>query len=287
MLAIALCALLPLPQDPAPEPGPPPEPKPVALVLAEDFEAFDRARWDDLGRTPSALRIVDGGRGGGRCAQLTATLGSDTGAHLYKMLEPGLETCHLRFYVRFEDDPGYVHHFVHLVGYRPATRWPQGGAGERPRGDERFSTGIEPWGDWGRHPAPGAWHFYSYFGEMKAAPDGKYWGNSFAPDPPVLVERGRWLCVEIMLKCNRPDAADGEQALWLDGREVARFGGIRWRTDARLNVNGVWLMHYVTEQAYRHNRVAARKVNRVWFDDVAVAGEYIGPVRETAGHGWR
>jgi hypothetical protein len=39
-------------------------------------------------------------------------------------------------------------------------------------------------------------------------------------------------------------------------------------------------MHYVTEQAYRHNKVETRKQNRVWFDDIAVAAEYIGPVRD-------
>ena len=42
--------------------------------------------------------------------------------------------------------------FVTLGGYRPATTYPQGGAGERPRGDDRITAGIEPWGDYGRYP---------------------------------------------------------------------------------------------------------------------------------------
>ena len=250
------------------------------VAFREDFENFDRKTWDDYGQAPEAVEIVDGGPSGkGKCVQITATLGKNTGAHLYKMLSPGLDTCHLRFYVKFDKDHDYIHHFVHLVGYNPPTRYAQGGAGERPKGDERFSTGIEPWGDWGKHPAPGAWHFYSYWCEMKAARDGNYWGNSFAAKDPPRVERDRWICVEIMLKCNSaPDKADGEQALWLDGKEIGRWGGIRWRTDEKLKVNGLWMLYYITENAGRQNRVREpRKVNRVWFDDIVVSNEYIGP----------
>ena len=251
---------------------------PDAVVFCEDFEDFDPARWDDLGRHPDNLEVVDGGVGGGKCLQITATLGQDTGGHLYKLLEPGLETCHLRFYVKFEAEHGYVHHFVHLTGYRPPTRWPQGGAGERPRGDERFSTGIEPWGDWGHHPPPGAWHFYSYWCEMKAAPDGRFWGNSFAPREPVPVARDRWICVEIRLECNDPEQADGSQALWIDGEKVGQWNGIRWRTAAHLKVNGLWMLDYITENAPRQNGVVEpRRVNRIWFDEIVVSSEPIGP----------
>ena len=160
----------------------------AAVVFTEDFEKFDRKNWHDFGDAPEVVQVVDGGRAG-KCAQITATLGENTGTHLYRMLEPGLDTCHLRFYVKFDERHDYVHHFVHLVGYNPPTRWPQGGAGERPRGDERFSTGIEPWGARGKFPAPGAWQFYSYWCEMERSRDGKFWGNGFMPDPPVRVER--------------------------------------------------------------------------------------------------
>lgn len=250
------------------------------VVFTEDFEKFDRKRWDDFGKTPSAVRIVDGGLGGGKCVEITATLGEDTGAHLYKMLQPGLDTCFLRFYVKFEKQHDYIHHFVHLVGYSPATRWPQGGAGERPEGDKRFSTGIEPWGNWGRHPPPGAWNFYTYWCEMKKSRDGKFWGNSFAPEKPVQVERDRWICVEIMLRCNSsPDKADGEQALWIDGKKMGSWGGFRWRTDPKLEVNGIWMLYYITENAARQNRVKEpRKVNKVQFDEIVVSKSYIGPI---------
>lgn len=252
-----------------------------AVVFKEDFEKFDRKRWDDFGKTPSAVRIVEGGVGGGKCVEITATLGEDTGAHLYKMLDSGLDLCFLRFYVKFEEEHDYLHHFVHLVGYNPATRWPQGGAGERPEGDKRFSTGIEPWGGWGRHTPPGIWHFYSYWCEMMKARDGKYWGNFFDPKKPVPVKRGEWTCVEVMLKCNSaPEKADGEQAFWIDGKLAGRWDGIRWRTDPKLKVNGIWILYYITGNAGRQNRVKEpRKVNRVWFDEIVVSTSPIGPIR--------
>jgi hypothetical protein len=255
----------------------------VDPLFREDFERFDRSRWDDLGRTPGALEVVEGGYGGGKCARIRATLGENTGAHLYKMLDPGLETCHLRFYVKFEKDHGYVHHFVHLVGYSPPTRYPQGGAGERPEGDERFSTGIEPWGLWGKHPPPGAWHFYSYWCEMKGSRDGKFWGNSFSPEEPVLVETDRWICVEIMVKVNSDtEMADGEQAFWIDGKKMGHWKDIRWRKDDKLKVNGLWMLYYITENAPRQNRVKdPRKTNTVYFDEIVVSRSYIGPIQDS------
>jgi hypothetical protein len=253
------------------------------IVFGEDFERFDRKNWHEFGAAPEAIEIVEGGPSGrGMCVQITASLGKNTGGHLYRMLDPGLDTCHLRFYVKFEKEHDFLHHFVHLVGYNPATRYPQGGAGDRPRGDERFSTGIEPWGDWAKHPPPGVWHFYSYWCEMKASRDGRYWGNSFMPDPRVPVVRDKWTCVEIMLKCNSaPNKSDGSQALWIDGKEVGRWDGIRWRTDPKLKVNGLWMLYYITDAAANQNRVREpRKVNKVWFDDIVVSDSYIGPRTE-------
>jgi hypothetical protein len=64
---------------------------------------------------------------------------------------------------------------------------------------------------------------------MKASADGNYWGNLLSPARPMPVASDRWQCLEVMLKCNSapeksdlPAAtaaqADGELALWLDGR---------------------------------------------------------------------
>ena len=67
-----------------------------------------------------------------------------------------------------------------------------------------------------------------------------------------------------------------------EGAEGATpFEGFRWRTHADLKINFFWLLFYVTENAGRQNRVSAEKENRVWFDDIVVATEYVGPTTGT------
>ncbi|MCK4283680.1 MAG: hypothetical protein KAX44_05135, partial [Candidatus Brocadiae bacterium] len=284
-----------------------------AVLLAESFETGtigDLAeRWSDIsnrdGQVMAFSSDVPPASSGRRSLEVTATLGKDTGGHLYTRLRRGVDRAFARFYVKFPPDAGYIHHFVHLGGYNPSTPWPQGGAGERPRGDDRMTAGIEPFGGNGRFPPPGAWGFYVYWHEMKVSADGKYWGNGLRPARPAPVPRNRWQCVEIMLKCNsEPDRPDGELALWLDGELTAHFlrgaprsqwtgmgfrllddngeafEGFRWRTSDELKVNFFWLLHYVTENSVRRNRVRyPNPTNRVLFDDIVVAATYIGPVK--------
>lgn len=281
------------------------------VLFAEDFESggiVDLAkRWTEISNAKGQVIELSGdtppGSRGRRSLQMTATLGENTGGHLYARLPREVETAFARFYVKFAEDTGYLHHFVTLGGYRPATAWPQGGAGERPRGDERVTVGIEPTGDYGRYPAPGIWNFYAYWPEMKGSADGRFWGNSLKPVQSAVIPRGQWQCVEIMLKLNSTTAAhDGGLALWLDGRLAAHyrpgvprgrwtgmgfdlvesggepFEGFRWRTSSDLKINFFWLLDYVTESAPRQNGVAnPPRVSRAWFDDIVVATEYIGP----------
>jgi hypothetical protein len=126
------------------------------------------------------------------------------------------------------------------------------------------------------------------------------------PARPALVPRDRWQAIEVMLKLNsEPEAADGELALWIDGQPVMRiargvkrgpwsgmgfslvdeggepFEGFRWRTSKDLKINFFWLLHYVTENAARQNRVKDPKpTNSVWFDDIVIATDYVGPTAE-------
>ena len=234
------------------------------VLFAEDFESGTLAeltkRWTETsnkdGKVLALSPDAPPGSVGKRSLQMTATLGENSGGHLYQRLPRGVEKLHARFYVKFAEDAGYEHHFVSLGGYNPPTNWPQGGAGERPRGDDRIYIGIEPHGHYGRVPPPGGWSFYSYWPEMKISADGKYWGNAMSTETPLAVPRGRWQCVEVMAKLNSaPDKADGELALWLDGRKAMHiaqgtprgqwsgmgfqlppqggepFEGFRWRTN--------------------------------------------------------
>ncbi len=187
----------------------------------------------------------------------------------------GVDTMYARFYVKFHEKTGYVHHFVHLVADRTPTPWPKGGAGETPPGDAKFSTGIEPTGSWGKYPPPGIWNFYTYWHEMKTK-----WGSVFI-GKEEQIQPGRWYCIEVMLKANSsPDKADGEQVFWVDGELYGRFTGFRWRTTDKLKINSFWLLFYNTDQPARHNKDPhpESRVMEVWFDDIVIATEYIGPV---------
>jgi hypothetical protein len=57
------------------------------------------------------------------------------------------------------------------------------------------------------------------------------------------------------------------------------FEGFRWRTGDRLKINFLWLLHYVTDDAARQNCAEnPTGVNRVWFDHIVLATEYVGPI---------
>lgn len=222
-----------------------------------------------------------------------------TGSHLYRRLPPGLKRVYARWYVRFDEDCWPIHHFgTHLGGFNPATPWPQGGAGTRPDGTKRFTSGVEPFGkNWN-------WDFYTYWQGMHRHGDGNYWGTPFlqgAPKPKV--KKGKWICVEMMILLNDPpNSTNGEQAFWIDGK-LARhqgqvishigagfpkgewkggwwspnasseenFEGFAWRSTAELDINYIWTYLYITKAPRGH-------VSKVWFDQIVVATEYIGPM---------
>jgi len=198
--------------------------------------------------------------------------------------------------VKFDPDCFPIHHFVHVGGYHPPTPWPQGGAGIRPAGNERFTTGVEPYGEKWR------WDFYSYWMGMRSSPDKKSWGHDFINDANLRAVKGKWICVELMMKMNDPvTESNGEQALWIDGKPWKKAGqiishlgkgfpkgrwiwdsfipdpagepfeGFQWRNDKDLNLNFLWLLLYITQAPPGH-------ISKVWFDDIVTAKTYIGPI---------
>lgn len=250
------------------------------VIFADDFEAGALGEaWDETGnKDGKVLRFAAPGEGTGlgkRCLRVEAHLGQDTGGGLTKWFEPA-DPIFIRFYTRFDPGCDYVHHFVTLranKGLRGGDRWSGfGGAGLKPEGTERFSTAIEPWGDWGRWTPPGRWNFYSYWHEMEVSRDGKYWGNSFGVPTAPVIPRDRWIGVEFMLKHNTPGQPDGEQAFWIDGVLLGHWKRINWRKTESLKANALTLESYITD------RWTKNPTNVVFFDNVVIARRYIGPV---------
>jgi len=249
-----------------------------AVIFADNFENSELGTgWDEKGRTKGralSLAPPNDEALGKQCLRVEARLGENTGDGFTKWFEPAPQIF-VRFYVRFDEGCDYVHHFVTLRANKSlhgADKWSGfGGAGLRPAGEERFSTALEPWSNWGRWPAPGKWNFYSYWHEMEVSGDGKYWGNSFQVEPQDVIPKGRWICSEFMLKHNTPGEPDGEQAFWIDGRLFGHWRGINWRKTAALQANALTLESYVTD------RWTKNPMNIVFFDNLVIAREYIGP----------
>ena len=246
------------------------------VIFADNFETGElESRWDDTNTAKTlGFSTPENELCGQRCLKVEATLGKNNGGGLTKWFDSA-ERVFVRFYVRFDSDCDYIHHFVTLranKGLQGGDKWSGfGGAGLLPAGDERFSTALEPVGNWGRWPAPGMWNFYSYWHEMKESPDKKYWGNSFLPDSQQVIPKNRWICAEFMLKHNTPGQADGEQAFWIDGQLMGHWRGINWRKTDSLKANALTLESYVTD------RLTKNETNIVYFDNVVIAREYIGP----------
>ena len=74
-----------------------------------------------------------------------------------------------------------------------------------------------------------------------------------------------------MLKHNTPGQPDGEQAFWINGNLRGHWKGINWRTSPTLWANALTLESYVTD------RWTKNKINIVYFDNVVIASQYIGP----------
>lgn len=253
------------------------------MIFVDDFESGSLDRWDADSNSgdPQRIQLIsDPARvhGGKYAVEITAQIGEGTGGKLNKWFMPGYNTVHARWYCLFAEDfdQGNHMHFCHLLANRQDNKWSAfGKAGQKPGGEDFYTSGLEPWRDWGKFPAPGEMMMYTYHMDMPIdSKMGKYWGEMFRPSPSFVPERGRWYCMEMMVKANTPGQADGEQNFWIDGEPTGKFTGIRWRTTDRLKINAFWLMLYV------HN---STQINRVWFDDVAIGETYIGPIPVTSG----
>ena len=289
------------------------------VIFAENFEQSSidaiASRWDTVRDRDvmSLSKDIPPNSSGQQSLLMSQLAEKGTGGDLYRVLGDGYDKLYTRMYVRIAEDCEPIHHFGTCVGgNNPATRWPSVRAGQPTQGDKSFWVGIEPFGkSW-------QWDYYAYWWEMQGSPPrGQTWGNSFIHNDKLKVRRGDWTCIEVMMQMNDVGKSNGQLALWIDGKQVSHLGegfprgkwvfdkflpeqegdGVRWnqkkgdreyfttaaggdpfdgfrfRTTDKLNVNFVWLYTYITKATKGHP-------NRVWFDDVVIATDYIGPLHQ-------
>jgi len=299
------------------------------VVFAESFEGpVDEicSRWDQAAGQPimSKSGDVPPGSAGKQSLLLTrvagGTGGYTDGGNLYRRIPNdkggfGYDQLYFRFYMKFNQEHAPIHHYGSgLWGYHPPSRWPMGGAGERPKGNQSFITQVEP-GDFR------SWNFYSYWQEMGGSPPaGKTWGNSFEHEVPARpVEREKWICLEMMVKMNDVGDSNGEQAYWLDGK-LSRKGdqvtsyvgkgfpssgtwtfdkffpgvareGVAWDYEKGkavpneggkpfpgINWRSVPELNINAMWLYRYMSQPEKGTSKVWWDHLVVAKKYIGPL---------
>jgi hypothetical protein len=259
------------------------------VLFADNFESGDLKKWEEKRGTIAVTKEKP--NSGEFAVYVPMHRGKDHGGDAIKWFMPGADKVYVRTYVKFSADYQYNHHFLWLGANQRTNKWSAfGKAGLKPNGTY-YSTGMEPWFAWSKNPSPGELNFYSYFLDMQPDPKmpGKYWGNSFFPPGPdagkaaspnrVIPALDQWQCWEFMLQANTaPDKSDGKQAMWLDGKLVGEFTGIRWRNDMDLKVNCFWMEHYGYDEG-DPTKQYWKDTQAVWFDDVVVATEYIGPIK--------
>jgi hypothetical protein len=300
------------------------------VIFVESFEgSVDEicSHWESVSGKPTMSKSKDvvPGSGGSESLLLTrvpgGTEGYTDGGNLYRRLNNatggyGYEQVFFRFYMKFNAEHAPIHHYGSgLVGFRPTTPWAQGGAGERPNADARWSTQVEP-------GTFDTWHFYSYWQGMGGSPPrGQTWGNTFEWDcPDRAVAREKWICLEVMVKMNDIGNSNGEQAYWLDGKLSRNAEGkITSYVGKGFPSVGTWIYDkfkpYASEQGitwdyeqgrgvalaggkpfpgfewrstpelninaiwlYRYMSQPERRVSKVWWDHLVVATKYIGPL---------
>jgi hypothetical protein len=259
------------------------------VLFADNFESGDMKKWDQhRGRV---VLTRDGAQSGQWCVQMPMERGKNQGGDAIKWFMPGADAVYARVHVKFSPDYQYNHHFIWLAANQRTNKWSAfGKAGLKPNGTY-YSTGMEPWFAWGKNQPPGEVNLYTYYLDMERDRKmDKYWGNGFFPPGPgkgsasgadrVIPPLNQWQCWEFMIQANTaPDKADGKQAMWVDGKLIGEFTGIRWRNDLELKVNCFWLQHYGYDESDPTQRYW-KDSQSVWFDNVVVARRYIGPIRK-------
>lgn len=252
------------------------------VIFADGFESGDISAWNEGNRRPKKHPVVvvsdphnvHSGRFAARADFIKGV--SQAGGISHSFL-PGYDEIYVRWYVKFSSNfvvENDLHH-QRIQGrrIRGPRRWVS--AGNRPKGDDAFSAGVDAYTRWKRYPGPGYFHFYSYFPTMKAGWQGKYWGNTTEPEEPILIKPDTWYCVEHRCKVNtvNPDGSyleDGEEELWVNGIHQILVKGRVWRTSDVLRCNAISMGFWMTKPPERNQQM--------WVDDIVVATEYIGPM---------
>jgi len=224
--------------------------EPGTIFFEDDFEDGDYDDWFDAYGPPEVIDNTQTAHSGSRALKCTAIYndGNSSTSSIKYWFHPGYDKVYFRWFCKFDStfDQGWGMHFCSLYAVEGDNKWNQmGQAGIKPDGDDRFGSGFEPWSDWETLTPPGQMQFYAYWHEMLPDNSGPYWGNVFYPDTVIIPERGRWYCMEMMIKANDAGHDNGEIAAWIDGELYMHYTGFNWRTTNELKIKRISLGIYI------------------------------------------
>jgi len=249
-------------------------------------EGDDRSRWNhawDHAWGACAIGRTAGSVHSGK-QSLELSLDGPGSIGLSKYLRPGRDRVFLRYYVRYAENFPGAHHVGGAIEAR-APGVPHANPGVVPNGSNKITVLLDHWSFEPGMTPPGPLVAYVYHMDQQHQwgeqfyPSGtiqpqenerrKLFGAEFVSRTDLVPERGRWYCYELMAEAGAPGTRGGRVAFWVDGKLRADFPNLRFRTTADLKFNRVDLGLYESRQNGR---------KKVWFDDVVVATEYIGPM---------
>lgn len=245
------------------------------ILLYEDFEAPNyQDQWPVFWGKPVGAGTVETPSkyvfAGKRSAYLEVPKGShdSLGYGEYVPRTPIDDVAYVRMYLRLEDDfsmgtASQLKLFSIKGGAKSENAY--GGAGNKPTGRDKFSVTL----------ALDNWmklHFYLYHPDQWGGyGDWVYCQPSFFRKAGL--SRGKWHCLELMLKNNTPGKKDGQIKAWLDGTQIGKIEKLRFR-----DVSAVKIRRFTVENYFGGNNVSdtSPKDQRIYIDNYIVSTKPIG-----------
>jgi len=245
------------------------------ILLYEDFEADNyQNQWPVFWGEPIGAGTVSRPSqyvfAGKRSAYLEVPKGSH-GSWGYGEYVPRIpidDVAYVRMYLRLEDDfsMGTANQLKLLsIKGGAKTEDAYSGAGNKPNGRDKFSVTLclDTWMKL---------HFYLYHPDQWGGyGDWVYCKPSFFRKAGL--SRGKWYCIEVMLKNNTPGKKDGQIKAWLDGAQIGKIEKLRFR-DASV----VKIRRFTVENYFGGDNVSdtSPKDQRIYIDNYVVSHKPIG-----------
>ncbi|GMV16065.1 MAG: hypothetical protein AMXMBFR56_42890 [Polyangiaceae bacterium] len=263
------------------------------VIFADDFESYADAsklwdRWDNTFQAAQTRMATETGNvlAGKQSLEFTIPKGTQELSNaVQKVLTTELDAMYLRWYSKFgpnNDIVGSSHNgggmSAHYYNGNQAT------PGVPADGKNKFLVEFEHWRGEASTKTPGQMNVYVYHPEQRDNygdhffPSGLVmpntslpfdFGADFVPQPEVTPELDKWYCYELMVKANTPGQRDGRITLWLDGKQIANFGNLRFRDIDSLKLDRFNLSFHAH---------ASPNETKKYYDNVVAAKSYIGPM---------